>query len=107
MEKGDGRVKLSARCSGSIQDTASGWGWQYVVPSQNRSVDSRGGKIARHRIDDSTVQNAMRIAALEAGIVKPVALHVLRTRPRRTCSRTLRHPDGTGAFQGTRAWRRR
>ncbi len=53
-------------------------GWFWVFPSQTLSTDPRAGVVRRHHISDSVVQKAVRSAAREAGIHKPVSVHVLR-----------------------------
>jgi integron integrase len=60
--------------------TAAGreWGWQYVFPSRNLSVDPRSGKTRRHHVDEKGVQRAMKQAVRDAGIVKPATPHTLR-----------------------------
>ncbi|WP_137719090.1 integron integrase [Methylobacillus flagellatus] len=52
--------------------------WQYVFPSDSRSVDPRSGVIRRHHLDDKTVQRAMKKAVYQAGIHKPATPHTLR-----------------------------
>lgn len=54
------------------------WGWQYVFPATERSVDPRTGAERRHHLLEKTVQRAMRRAVLTAGIVKPASPHTLR-----------------------------
>ena len=54
------------------------WGWQYVFPSHKLSMDPRGGVLRRHHLDEQTIQRAVRSAAREAGIPKPVSPHTLR-----------------------------
>jgi site-specific recombinase XerD len=57
---------------------ATSWGWQYVFPARAISVDPLGGARRRHHVDEKLLQRAIRRAAGEAGIVKPVSPHVLR-----------------------------
>lgn len=54
------------------------WIWQYVFPSQRLSVDPRTRTVRRHHVHPSTVQRAIRQAAIQAGITKPVGPHTLR-----------------------------
>ena len=54
------------------------WGWQYVFPSQARSVDPRSGVIRRHHLSEQSVQRAISGAAKRAGIHKPCSPHTLR-----------------------------
>jgi integron integrase len=53
-------------------------GWFWVFPSQTLSVDPRAGVVRRHHISDSVIQKAVKAAAREAHIHKPVSVHTLR-----------------------------
>jgi integrase len=53
-------------------------GWFWVFPSRTLSTDPRAGIVRRHHISDSVVQKAVKVAANEARINKPVSVHVLR-----------------------------
>jgi site-specific recombinase XerD len=59
-------------------NAAREWGWQYVFPSKNRSVDPRSGAVRRHHVQDQAIQRAIRQAVRDAGIVKPATPHTLR-----------------------------
>lgn len=54
------------------------WGWQFVFPSKQLSVDPRGGKVRRHHVSDVALQKAVKEAVGKAGIEKPVSVHTLR-----------------------------
>jgi integrase len=54
------------------------WGWQYVFPARGRSRDPRSGEVRRHHLEPSTIQKAVRAAAQQAGLAKPVTPHVFR-----------------------------
>ena len=56
----------------------SDWPWQYVFPAARASRDPRSGEFRRHHLHEGTVQRAVRLAARQAGIVKPVGPHTLR-----------------------------
>ena len=49
-----------------------------MFPSRTLSTDPRAGIVRRHHISDSVVQKAVKVAANEAQINKPVSVHVLR-----------------------------
>ena len=53
-------------------------GWQYVFPSGKLSVDPRSGKTRRHHLHETSVQKAIRRAALVCGIRKRISTHTLR-----------------------------
>lgn len=53
-------------------------GWQYVFPSGRLSADPRSGKIRRHHFHESSIQKALRRAALASGIHKRISCHTLR-----------------------------
>ncbi len=53
-------------------------GWQYLFPSDRRSPDPRDGVVRRHHLDDQVVGRALKGAARQAGLVKPVSAHTLR-----------------------------
>ena len=54
------------------------WGWQYVFVAKKLSTDPRSGAVRRHHILASTIQKAVKRAALKSEITKPVSPHVLR-----------------------------
>jgi integron integrase len=54
------------------------WGWQYVFPSRNLSVDPHSGTTRRHHVDEKGVQRAMKQAVRDAGLTKPATPHTLR-----------------------------
>ncbi len=59
-------------------NAAREWAWQYVFPARGRSVDPRSGEVARHHVDESVLQRAVRQAVRSAGIDKPATCHTLR-----------------------------
>ncbi len=54
------------------------WGWQYVFPARQLSVDPRSGKQRRHHVDEKGMQRAMKQAVHDASLVKPATPHSLR-----------------------------
>lgn len=54
------------------------WEWFWVFPARNVSRDPRSGVERRHHVIEDSLQRAVRQAALQIGIAKPVGPHVLR-----------------------------
>jgi integron integrase len=54
------------------------FGWQYVCPSVQRSIDPRDGVERRHHFDDGVLSRALKGACRKAAIEKPVSAHTLR-----------------------------
>lgn len=75
---GFGEVYLPFALGKKYPNAGREWGWQYVFPSRQLSVDPRSGKTRRHHIDEKGVQRAMKQAVFEAGITKPATPHTLR-----------------------------
>ena len=54
------------------------WAWHWVFPQDHLSTDPRSGIRRRHHVFDQTFQRALKRAAREAAIVKPLSSHTLR-----------------------------
>lgn len=78
LAAGFGAVYLPDALAVKYPNAARAWGWQYVFPSAQRSVDPRSGTERRHHLHEASVQRAVREAAKLAEIHKPVTPHVLR-----------------------------
>ena len=78
LADGFGEVWLPDALAVKYPKAGKSWGWQYVFPSPNRSVDPRSGAVRRHHVLPESVQRAVKGAAIKAGIVKPCTPHVLR-----------------------------
>jgi integron integrase len=78
LAAGFGDVMLPDALAVKCKNAPYEWGWQWVFPSNVRSVDPRGGAERRHHIYPESVQRAVREAARSAGIAKPCTPHVLR-----------------------------
>jgi integrase len=67
------------RCAGAeVAQCGRELGWFWVLPSQTLSTDPRAGIVPRHHLSDAVVQKAVKAAAREAKIHKPVSVHTLR-----------------------------
>jgi integron integrase len=78
LAEGYGEVELPYALSRKYPNAGREWAWQYVFPSRKRSVDPRTGVIRRHHIYETVLQRAVKQAARDAGISKPVSCHTLR-----------------------------
>lgn len=78
LTKGYGEVFLPDALSRKYPNMGKEWAWQYVFPSAKLSVDPRSGKIARHHISDTAIQDSIKNALSKAGIPKHASVHTLR-----------------------------
>lgn len=78
LAKGHGAVFLPGALDRKYPGAAKEFGWQYVFPAAQLSVDPRSGAVRRHHIADKVVQNAMRAAVSQSAIHKPASVHTLR-----------------------------
>ena len=78
LAQGLGAVWLPDALARKYPNAPKSWGWQYVFPARGISVDPRSGERRRHHADEKSLQRAIRRAAGETGIAKPVSPHVLR-----------------------------
>lgn len=88
LSKGFGSVEMPGALGRKYPNAEYEWGWQYVFPASQYSRDPRSGIVRRHHLYETSVQKAVRKAAKEAGIVKPVGPH------------TFRHSFATHLLQG-------
>jgi integron integrase len=54
------------------------WGWQWIFPAHDVSVDPRTGIRRRHHVHEQGLQRAISRAAAFARLAKPVTTHTLR-----------------------------
>lgn len=78
LEQGFGEVYLPGALARKYRGAAKETGWQYVFPSQKRSVDPRAGRERRHHVLESGLQKAVKTAAKKTKIDKRVTVHTLR-----------------------------
>jgi len=55
LGEGFGEVYLPYALERKYPNAAREWGWQYVFPSANRSVDPRSGMVRRHHVQDQAI----------------------------------------------------
>jgi len=78
LAQGFGEVYLPFALDKKYPNAGREWGWQYVFPSRNLSVDPRSGKMRRHHVDEKGVQRAVKQAVRDSGLVKLATPHTLR-----------------------------
>lgn len=78
LEQGFGEVYLPDALARKYRRAARETSWQYVFPSQKRSVDPRTGKERRHHVLESGLQKAVKTAVKKAALDKRVTVHTLR-----------------------------
>ncbi len=77
-QAGFGAVWLPKALAVKFPGAAREWGWQWVFPSAEMSVDPESRKRRRHHVSDAGVQRAIKLAAQKAGVARRVSPHVLR-----------------------------
>jgi integron integrase len=75
LEAGFGETSLPYALARKYPNAPFQAGWQYVFPAANRAREPRSGRIKRHHIHRSSVQNAVRHAVRQAGLEKPASSH--------------------------------
>lgn len=78
LAKGFGDVYLPEGLDRKYPRAGKEWKWQYVFPSDRLSVDPRSGKVRRHHLSDSAIQQTMARAVVKAGLTKHATVHTLR-----------------------------
>jgi integron integrase len=78
LAEGYGRVWLPDALARKYPQADREWAWQYVFPAARRGVDPRDGQVRRHHLHETVIQRAVREAARQAGLTKPVSPHTFR-----------------------------
>ncbi|MDX1253385.1 MAG: integron integrase [Gammaproteobacteria bacterium] len=78
LAAGHGDVYLPNALARKYPNAGKMWGWQYVFPANQLSIDPRSGVTRRHHADEKGLQRAVKRAVHAAGIVKPATPHTLR-----------------------------
>ena len=78
LSQGCGRVYLPDALPRQYPNAARAWGWHWVFPASQISVDPRSGEQRRQHLHESVLQKAVSAAARQVSILKPVGCHTLR-----------------------------
>jgi integron integrase len=78
LREGYGTVYLPNALERKYRNANREWVWQYVFPSGKRATDPRTGRVQRHHVKESVLQQAVKSAIRAAGIKKAGSCHSLR-----------------------------
>ena len=78
LEQGFGEVFLPDALARKYPNAAREAGWQYVFPASRLSVDPRSKIVRRHHQHESSLQRAIKRAAVRSGIHKRISSHTMR-----------------------------
>ncbi len=78
LAEGYGEVWLPHALARKYPSAGREWGWQYVFPARERSVDPQTGRMRRHHVEPSVVNKAIKVALRRAGIAKVASAHTFR-----------------------------
>ncbi len=78
LAQGHGEAYLPHALARKPPNAAKEWGWQYVFPARNLSVDPRSGITRRHHVDPSVINKAIKVAVRRAGLTKHISAHTFR-----------------------------
>ncbi len=78
LKAGFGTVYLPHALERKYKNANQEWGWQYVFPASQLSIDPLSGIKRRHHLDETVLQKAVKEAIRKAGITKHASCHTLR-----------------------------
>jgi integron integrase len=78
LRTGHGRVWLPGALRVKYPKAEQEWGWQWVFPSAELSLDPETKVRRRHHVSDAAMQGAVKLAAARARLTKRVTPHTLR-----------------------------
>jgi integron integrase len=78
LRDGYGGVELPYALARKYPNATREWGWQYVFPAPEPSVDPRSGVRRRHHLDASYMQKAVRALVRTLELNKPAGCHTFR-----------------------------
>jgi integron integrase len=78
LAQGLGRVYVPDALHRKYPNANSEWGWQWVFPASQISLDPRSGEQRRHHVHESVLQRAVKAAASTTGLTRGANCHTLR-----------------------------
>jgi integron integrase len=78
LGRGHGEVYLPHALARKFPKAGKEWGWQYLFPARDLSVDPRSGITRRHHVDPSVINKAIKASGHRAGLAKNVSAHTFR-----------------------------
>lgn len=78
LAAGGGEVYLPYALERKYPNAAREWGWQYLFPARDVSVDPLTGVVRRHHVDPAVVNKAIKVAARRTGLAKVISAHTFR-----------------------------
>lgn len=78
LKDGFGETPLPDALARKYPNAGKEFGWQFVFPSDQRSINPYTGQTHRHHVDDGVLSRAIKRARGQAGIHKLVSAHTLR-----------------------------
>ncbi len=78
LEAGGGWVRVPHALERKYPGVGQSWAWQWVFPAKSTYFDRDLLRHFRHHFHETTMQKAMRVAVLTAGITKPSGCHTMR-----------------------------
>jgi integron integrase len=78
LQEGFGEVFLPFALERKYPNAGREWGWQYVFPASQRSIDPCSGKERRHHLDKKVLQRVVKETVRHAGLTKPASCHTMR-----------------------------
>ena len=75
---GFGRVYVPNAFQRKYPHASSEWGWPWVFPGSQISLDPRSGEHRRHHLHESVLQRTVKEAARNIGLSKQASCHTLR-----------------------------
>jgi integron integrase len=78
LAQGHGEVYLPHALAHKYPQAGREWGWQYVFPARDLSVDPRSGLTRRHHVDPSIINKAIKVAARQERLTKQISAHTFR-----------------------------